>query len=64
MKKIIKQQKQEIDMPGMTTTKLSHPDLTIRRARNSEWQKEKSLSKPHNSEWESAPKIIGNIKFT
>ena len=34
--------KQAIDMPGMTTTRLLHTDyyLTIRRARNSEWQRE------------------------
>ena len=35
--------KQAIDMPGMTTTRLPYTDyyLTIRRARNSEWQKER-----------------------
>ena len=34
--------KQAIDIPGMTTTRLLHTDyyLTIRRAINSEWQRE------------------------
>ena len=33
--------KQALDMPGMTTTRLPHTDyyLTIRKARNSEWQR-------------------------
>ena len=32
--------KQAIDIPGMTSTRLPHTDyyLTIRKARNSEWQ--------------------------
>ena len=55
--------KQAIDIPGMTTTRLSYTDhyLTIRRARNSEWQRkwENSTSKlhyikPHIKVWESA----------
>ena len=35
-------EKQEIHMPGMTTTKLPPTDyfLTIRKAKNSEWQRE------------------------
>ena len=41
--------KQAIDMPGINTTRLPHTDyyLTIRRAINSEWQKEweNSISK-------------------
>ena len=34
--------KQSIEMPGMTTTRIPHADynLTIRRARKSEWQRE------------------------
>ena len=34
--------KQAIDIPGMTTTRLSYTDyyLIIKRARNSEWQRE------------------------
>ena len=43
--------KQVIDRTGMTTTKLPYTDyyLTIRRARNSEWQREweNSTSKLH-----------------
>ena len=37
-----KAEKQVIDMPGMTTTRLPYIDyyLTIRRARNSKWQRE------------------------
>ena len=55
--------KQAIDMTGMTTTRLPHTDcyLTIRRARNSEQQKEweNNISKLHYiklhiKEWESA----------
>ena len=50
-------------MPGMITTRLPHTDyyLTIRRARNSEWQREWEniisklhYIKPHIEEWESA----------
>ena len=35
-------EKQAIDMPGLTMTRLPHSDyhLTIRRAINSEWQRE------------------------
>ena len=43
--------KQEIDMPGMTKTRLPHTEyyLTIRRARNSEWQRgwDNNTSKLH-----------------
>ena len=55
--------KQAIDLPGMTTTRLLYTDyyLTIRRARNSKWQREWENStsklhyiKPHIKEWESA----------
>ena len=38
--------KQAIDMPGMTTTRLSHTDhyfLTIMKVRNSEWKKNKKI---------------------
>ena len=55
--------KQAIDIPGMTTTRLPYTDynLTIRRAKNSEWQREWENStnklhyiKPHIEEWERA----------
>ena len=55
--------KQAIDIPGIITTRLPHTDyyLTIRRARNFEWQREWQNStsklhcfKPHIEECESA----------
>ena len=55
--------KQAIDIPGMTTTRLPNTNyyLTIRRARNSKWQREweNSTSKLHYikpciGEWKSA----------
>ena len=55
--------KQAIDIPGMTTTSLPYTDYyqTIRRARNSEWQREWENNtsklhyiKPRIEEWESA----------
>ena len=55
--------KQAIEIPGMTTMRLSYSDYyqTIRRARNSEWQRELENNtsklhyiKPHIEEWESA----------
>ena len=46
-----KQTKQALDILGMTTTRLTYTEyyLTIRRARNSEWQREwkNSTSKLH-----------------
>ena len=58
-----KAEKQAIDMPGMTTSRLPYTDyyLIIIRARNSEWQREWENStsklqyiKPYIEEWESA----------
>ena len=58
-----KASKQGIDMPEMTTTRLPHTDnyVTIRRARNSKWQREWENNnsklyyiKPHIEEWKSA----------
>ena len=51
--------KTALDMPGMTTTRPTYTNyyLTIRRARNSEWQNSTSklhYTKPHIEEWESA----------
>ena len=52
-------EKQTIDMPEMTTTRLHYTDryLTFRSARNSEWQNSNSklhYIKPCIEEWESA----------
>ena len=58
-----RQEKQAIDIPGMTTTRLLHTNyyLTIRRARDYEWQREWENNtsrlhyiKPRIIEWESA----------
>ena len=58
-----KASKQAIDMLGMTKARLPYTDyiLTIRRARNSKWQREWENNtskvhyiKPHIKEWKSA----------
>ena len=65
-------EKEAIDMPGMITTRLPCTDyyLTIRRARNSKWQREWEncsnklhYMKPINEEWESATTVVGNMRL-
>ena len=65
--------KQAIDIPRMTTTKLPHTDyyLSIRKTRNSEWQRdwENSTSKinyikPRIKEWKSAHNSCSQYKVT
>ena len=63
--------KEATDMPGVITTRLPYRDYyqTIRRARNSEWQREWENNtsnlkqiKPRIEEWESAHNSFDNMR--